>query len=528
MKRMHIFSFGVLLALSTMLTFQSCTDDFEELNTDPYGISDEQLAVDYKLVGEQFKQVLQNIYSYTPAWVTQLQQNLIGDVYSGYMMPPTPFRGNSNNMNYDLVDGWNNQPWGVAYQNVMSPLLEIERKAGDDFDNFKAWAKVCRVLAMHRVSDIYGPIIYTQFGQVNADGGIPYDCQPQVYNAFFADLASAITVLTDYSKNDPSKPFTNFDLVYDGDYVKWVQFANSLRLRLAIRIAKVDPARAKTEAEAAINHEYGVIETNDANFLVRSESGQTHPLNVMDNAWNDIRMGAPMESILVGYNDPRLSKYFLPSVVVPGQYKGIRNGIAIAAKSDYEGFSALADLDKVQLMTAAEVFFLRSEGALRGWSMGGTAQSLYEQGIALSFAQHGAGDASAYIADNSRTAVPYVDPVNAVNNVDAGSPYLSTVTVKWDEGASFNVKLEKIITQKWIAVYPDGQEAWSEFRRTGYPKLFPVVINNSGGRISTEGFIKRINFAVGEYDTNPTEVAKAVECLGGPDHGGTALWWDVE
>jgi hypothetical protein len=77
-------------------------------------------------------------------------------------------------------------------------------------------------------------------------------------------------------------------------------------------------------------------------------------------------------------------------------------------------------------------------------------------------------------------------------------------------------------------MYPDGQEAWSEVRRTGYPKLFPVVVNNSGGKIDTDKFIKRINFPVGEFQTNKVEVDKAVQCLGGADNGGTSLWWDID
>lgn len=527
-KKLLIFSTLLAAATVAVLSFNSCTKDFEEINKDPYGVSNEQLQIDYKLVGEPFKGVLQNIYSYTPAWVTQLQQNLLGDVYSGYMMPPTPFRGNSNNMNYDLVDGWNGTPWSIAYGSVMSPLLEAERNAGTDFPEFLAWSKICKVEAMHRISDLYGPIIYTKFGVLTADGGVEYDCQEVAYDAFFKDLDAAVATLTPLAQDPNSrKSFTNFDLVYGGDYSKWVRFANSLRLRLAIRISKVDPARARIEAEKAINHVLGVITSNDDNFLVTSDGGITHPLNVMDNAWNDIRMGAPMESILKGYNDPRLGKYFNPSEVVPGQFKGIRQGIAIAAKSDYQGFSSLADLGKVQLMTAAEVYFLRAEGAIRNWNMGGTAQSLYETGITTSFAQYGL-DATAYLADGTSTPIPYVDPVNPVNNVDAGNPNLSTATIKWDAGASFEGQLEKIITQKWICMYPDGQEAWSEVRRTGYPKLFPVVINNSGGKIDTDKFIKRVNFVSGEFQTNPTEVAKAIQCLGGPDNGGTALWWDVD
>jgi hypothetical protein len=517
-KKLTLFVGAMVLVAVGLLTFQSCTKDFEEINTDPYRPQNIP-------VGEEFKQVLQNIYSYSPAWITQLQQNLIADVYSGYMMPPTPFRGNSNNMTYDLVDGWNEWPWNVAYGSVMSPLRRMEQNAGTNFPEFNAWAKICRVEAMHRLSDIYGPIIYSQYGILTPNGGVEYDCQQKAYELFFADLDAAVAALTPLKDDANAKAnFAKFDLVYGGDITKWIQFANSLHLRLAIRISRVSPAVAKAEGEKAMSQSVGLITSNDGNFLVSSADGSTHPLNVMDNAWNDIRMAAPMESILVGYNDPRLEKYFEPSVISTGAYKGIRQGIAIAAKSDYEGFSALDDPAKVQLMTAAEVYFLRAEAALLGWSStGGTAQSLYEQGVQTSFDQHGAGSATTYLASTA-SAIPYIDPVNAANNAGPAS----SVSPKWDDAAATAVKWEQIITQKWIAMYPDGQEAWSEYRRTGFPRLYPVLVNNSAGKIDSNKGIKRINFPAPEYRTNKEEVNRAVQCLGGADNGGTALWWDID
>ncbi len=525
MKKIYKYGIGSLLAFLTLsLVFQSCTKNFDDLNTDPYGVSKEQMEADFKIVGEPFKQALQNIYSYDPVWVFQLQQNLIGDVYGGYMMPPTPFRGNINNMTYFLVDGWNQFPWSVAYSKVMSPMASVERN-GENFPDFIAWSKIVKVEAMHRLSDMFGPVIYTHYGQVNDDGSIDYDCQKDVYDAFFKDLDDAVAVLANYADGDSIQRFTSFDLVYGGDYGQWVKFANSLRLRLAIRIADADPARAKAEAEKAIANPFGVLENNSDNFLVASDAGLGHPLNTINNAWNDIRMNANMESILKGYNDPRLGKYFQPSVANPGEFHGIREGIDIAAKSEYQDVaSKLIDFGDVQLMTCAEVYFLRAEGALRGWNMGGDAQSFYETGIAKSFEQHGAGDATAYINDETSTPADYVDPVHPENS----TPAVETATIKWNAGNSLATNLDQIITQKWLAMYPDGQEAWSEFRRTGYPHQFPLKVNNSGGTIPEGTFIKRINFVEPEYQTNANGVAKAVECLGGPDTGGTPLWWDVD
>jgi hypothetical protein len=520
---------GIFALIAASITFSSCNKDFEEFNKDPYAVTSSDLKNDYREIGDPFISTIRNIYVVGPAWITQLQQNLLADVYSGYMMPPTPFAGNSNNMNYNFVDGWNTWAWNPAYQNVMTAGKKVdELAAANNNPEFSAWMKVVRVAAMHRVTDMFGPIIYSNFAKLEDDGSVLYDCQEKVYDQFFKDLDAGITGLTSYLVANPtSNPFLKFDEVYAGDISKWIKLANSMRLRLAIRISKVDPARAKTEGEKALANSYGVIATNGDNFVVKT--GLDHPLNVMSGAWNDTRMGAPMESILKGYSDPRLGAFFEPSKQFPGEFKGIRQGIAISGKGQYENFSALKKLGDIQLMTAAEVTFLRAEAALRGWSgAGGSAKELYELGITTSFAQYGASGASAYIADASSKPVPYVDPVNSVNSVDASSPNLSKATIAWDESASTEGKLEKIITQKWIAMFPDGQEAWSEYRRTGYPKLFPVVINNSGGTIDTEKQVKRVKYINNEYSLNPKGVASGVACLKGPDTGGTNLWWDVD
>jgi len=112
-------------------------------------------------------------------------------------------------------------------------------------------------------------------------------------------------------------------------------------------------------------------------------------------------------------------------------------------------------------MNAAEVTFLRAEGALRGWAMGGDAKSLYEEAIALSFEQYGlpATDALSYATNASNTPQAYTDPVNGTYSAGA----VSSITVAWQEGDEYTEKnLERIITQKWIAMFPSTVEAWSD------------------------------------------------------------------
>jgi len=522
-------------ALAALLGAGACTKNFEDYNTDPTGLTEEQLKPDFNFIGGFYPQIQSSIYyNYNnTTWEYQLQQNLIGDVYSGYMMSPNPFQGNVNNFTYALVDGWNGFPFSLAYNRVMAPIFEVKRRGAQTVaPDFWGVALILKVEAMHRVTDIYGPIPYSQYGQGGTTVG--YDDQESIYKRFFRELDTAVANLKTYMAEKPgATPFAKFDMIYGGDYRQWVKFANSLRLRLAMRIVEADPVTAKAEGEKALSDDGGLLEVNTDNVMV-SGYGIRHPLYTITNkdGWSDISMNASMESYLVGYNDPRIGKFFDPASDFPGQYKGIRIGSNVTAKPGYSGFSTLAykntktfaDNTPLQLMTAAEVFFLRAEAALRNWSNpGGTAQELYEKGISTSLSQWGVADrATEYINDATSTPADYVDPKNAANN----APALSSITIRWEDAASFDEKLERIITQKWIAIFPEGQEAWSEFRRTGYPKLFPVVNNLSNGAISTSIQIRRINFPQAEYTANQAEVQKAIQLLGGPDNGGTRLWWD--
>ncbi len=515
--------FTCVIALG--LFFTSC-NDLEEFNGNDKNISQEQLEVDFQHVGSSYKPIFESIYQYSPAWSYQLQQNLNADVYSGYLTPPRPFVAGANNTTYNLVSGWNNFIWSVPYSNVMNNVKSISDLTKDDFPTLHGTALILKVAAMHRVSDVFGPIVYSNFGDLTNPG--VYDSQQDAYNAFFADLDTAVTNLT---ANIESKRFAAFDLSYGGEYTQWVKLANSLRLRLAIRISKIDPAKAKTEGEKALSQSLGLMADNADGFFVNGSFD--HPLTVIDNSWGDIRMNASMESILTGYSDARATSYFDAPTTVAGTVKGVRGGLPLlpgysdelAQKADYIGYSAINDnihTPKVQLMTTAEVAFLKAEAALRGWAGSGDAQANYETGIMLSFQQHGASGAATYIADNVSVPADYVDPTNASNSIAA----MSTITVAWNTGGTNEEKLEKIITQKWIAMFPEGQEAWSEYRRTGYPKIFPVVSNQSGGTVDTNIQIRRIPFVDSENSTNAAGVSAAVSLLGGADNAGTRLWWD--
>jgi hypothetical protein len=530
----------LLFFLPLLMMATGCTKRFTDINTNPAGISSDAFKADFQQVILTLQNAQKSIVHYTQY---QIQENLNADIYSGYMMTPTPFNGGNNNSNYFMMDGWNTSILNAAYNDVLQSVSDYYRLSKDysgvDFSFPDAMAKMIRVIDMHRVADVFGPVIYTHYGQPNADLSVDYDSQKDAYTAFFADLDTVTMALKPFVTGSKKvlPAFAKADLVYGGNAANWLMLANTLRLRLALRIVYADAATAKMQGENALAATGGLITDNSANALI--DFGMRHPMSEIIG-WGDIRSGAPLGSMLGGYHDPRITHYMAPAidVAVTGQYIGIRNGIAIDSKDRYSGFSipmaksASADYfdandGKAKIASAAETWFLKAEAALHNWAGAGNAQTDYETGIAKSFEEWGAGSASAYISDASSSAAPYTDPkakTTGQNDIATGDRNLSTITIKWDEAAALETKLERIITQKWIALYPDGQEAWSEFRRTGYPKLFPVVVNNSGGTIT--GFIKRLPIPSQYQSNNQPGYKKAVETLGGPDNGGTRLWWD--
>ncbi len=515
----------IYLCIVTLLLSAGCTGDFENLNQDPTQITDESLKQDFNNVGSFFPPMLKNLFGH------QIEHNLSHDSWVRHLATPTPFVGGINNTTYFIR--WNTY-WDRIYREIMSASNLVELKIENenlDVPVFVEWAKLIRILGMSRLTAYHGPVIFTEFGQPDAG----YDSEPDLYNAFFTQLDEVQAV---FNANLDHSALAKFDASYEGNIPKWIKLINSMRLRLAMRLSKVDPVLAKAQGEKAISDPGGLIETNDDNFMI-SLYGDVFPPVTISFGWGDTRMSASMESILIGYDDPRIAKFFDPATDNtlypdhPGHpYKGIRNGAELVAKGDRLTYSNISsDFKKVtnrRFFTAAEVQFILAEAALRGWAGTGTAQEHYEAGVNLSFADWGAGGAAAYLADDTSLPIDYDDPkeTGAVNDF----VNRITNTVAWDDAASNEIKLEKIITQKWINGYTNSIEAWVDHRRTDYPKLPFNYRNDSSsewGIIPADGFLRRQVFTPGQRADNAAAVAEATSFLGGPDEIGTRLWWDT-
>ncbi len=517
--------FGVLT-----LGFTSCTKNFMDYNTNPDEVTGEMLDGDNFRIGAFFPQMQMVVSPVVPNHF-QVSQNLTGDVYAGYMAGIGEWNSGKNGTTCAFViDDWQDIPFNKVLVSAIGADLSVKKEVGNDISNpVVAFSTILKIACVHRLSDLFGPLPYSKI----AEGGsleIEYDSEETLYKSFFKELTEAINALTSYTKKNPNTfPMADYDLVYDGDYVKWVKFANSLKLRIAMRCSYVDAELARVNAEEAVNHEYGVIMKNADNAVLKSGKGLVvkNPIQTMWDTYSDCRMGAVIQSYMTGYNDPRLPIYFQQTTINGNiGYWGGRTGVAITSKTKWKDFSSPKAYftDPIIWMTAAECSFLKAEAALNGWNMGVASAEAYEQGIRLSFEEKGASGVDAYLKDEVATPADYKNYIFPNHNANK----LSSITIKWNETDTEEKKIERIITQKWIALFPNGAEAWAEYRRTGYPKQFPMIDNFSPDVENKVG-PRRIPFPPSEYLLNKTNVEKAVKLLSTPfDGGGTRLWWDTK
>lgn len=500
----------MLLLLSASLF--SCMD-YEDIN-DPKFLPKE-ISTGALIEKMQLKvyPVQENDYQYC--------ENLIGDIYGRYMTV-TKDAWYASFATFNASDEWVNAPFDRVYSGFYPNWVKVKEQTDGKGVTF-AWAQLLRVATMHRMTDLWGPIPYSQVGQGSIL--VPYDSQEEVYRHLFDDLDFAIASLSDYVQANPGdKPMADYDLVYGGDYGLWIRFANSLKLRMAMRIVYADPALAQLKAEEAVSHPMGLIDDNAYNAAI---DFRPNPIKIMWKDYEDARVCADIVCYMQGYNDPRMASYFQRHEVtgISSAYHGLRTGSTIESQAWALKFSAPAILDegrkedRILWMNAAEVAFLRAEGAMRGWTMGGSADAFYRKGVELSFAQYGVSGAEVYLADGTSVPASYAGPKSP-------SPSLSSITVKWNDTAGEEEKLERIMTQKWIAMWPLGQEAWSEHRRTGYPRFFPVENNRNSDASLAGKLAARIPFPPSEKLNNAANYQQAVSSLGGEDGYGTKLWWD--
>ena len=508
----YYFKF-IFLTLFSISLFSGCVKNFEKINTDPSRLTSLSPADVKSLFPNALYQGLTHNGAYQ-----QTAQALFADQYAQYFAQTAPYFASHR---YLIIDSWIQTQWTGVYVSTLPSLVIIIKETKGVQPTLNAIARIWKTFVLHRTTDYYGPIPYSEIGSTNKY--IKYDLQKEIYYDFFKELTEAAA---DLKANLDVPSYGTQDIIYNGDNEKWLRFANTLRLRLAMRISQVEPEKAKQEAEAAVAD--GVFTDASQDALLKVSTNYPNRLN-STTSWNEFRMSAAMQSLLVGYKDPRLSKWFSPAVAT-GKYSGVRNGLLpdeqILAENDNDHNSNVSDLLFVNnqyttpetVMHAAEAFFLRAEGAIKGWNMGGTADELYTTGIKMSMNRWGITDETVINNYISSSDLPMA-PGGLYN-----TPALTDIPVLFSTDPA--KQQEQILTQKWLAVFPDGFEAWAEMRRSGYPKFYPLL-HSDNPDVPADKMIRRIPFTEYDKQRNGVAVKEAVSLLNGPDNAATKLWWDT-
>ena len=511
MKINHIAKGLSLAALA--LTLGSCTSGFEEINRPGGNLDKGTLQRDNYSISSFLIQLQNRAFPEQENWF-QTNFDLIGNYLGRYFTYANDGFSSKNFTIFNAPNNWLAWPNDIVLVPTKSAFSEIEDQSEKGDLNYN-WALIMRAQAFLALTDKYGPM---PFG-LDPKNPAGYNTQEDIYKSLVNDLTTASKVLKAYTLANPgAKVHEAADKIYGGDFTKWAKFANSLKLRIAIRMRYVAPELAQQYAKEALAE--GVIESSADNCAITYIPRGLYKTSV---EWGDSRACADIDSYMNGYDDPRISAYFAePDTKADRKLVGCLAGANVKNKAAADKLYSAAAVTKNSpsvWLSAAEMWFCRAEGALAGWSgMGGSVKELYERGVKESFTQWGASGVDAYL-QSEKTPADYKD---AVGGYGKDMPAVSTITPKWDDDATADVKLERLITQKWLALFPNGQEAWSEIRRTGYPKVFALPVATSGYTIHVAN---RIPYDVNERTRNQANYSAALTLLGGPDDYATKLWW---
>lgn len=506
----------------------------------------------------------------------QRQFTLGPDNYAQYsMVPHSDFMYGTLSYCYSVSKEFNGGPVGqfTQMQNFITPALNNGKL--DSIPEVKALYLLLFDYSAIEATDLSGPLPYNDYKGNSEKSPFIYDDVYSIYCSVEEHIDTIVKCLKHFDEEGArpdwyrskiheffysSLPLANWKYDESETMEQWWRFANSLKLRMALHLTKIKPEIAQKWAEEAVAS--GVIESTDQEVgLFTFGVGFQHPLiNIV--TWNDTKLSASFESLLMSLDHPYTHYLFsknsdpisnvghvagssAPEVTeggtrIIGMREGVTPGLGQQVGSNqYNAFSAPSktvldgNFPPLYLMKLSEVCFLRAEGDLRGWNMGGTAQQFYEEGIRYAGLEdrdtHSnteyADLVDAYMQREAPVDYTYVDPTG--NTPDM--PSVTKIGVKWNEALDKETKLEMIITQKYIAAYPCSFESWVDLRRTGYPKLFPVLHPENGdGSLKAGDIIRRIPWAAEDPSTIQDLNDTGIPNLGGPDVQATRLWWDVD
>lgn len=577
-----------LLGLTACMDFDTPADEFDEtkqvIDGTVYQGDADNLDFSVQPTEQEVNDAIKSLGQYLPQLMTaqyyltggkdgappqehqyQCVYSLTVDNYAGYfVLINSSFMQGTIPTTYSYNRHYCEGPYGRLLSIKQYVGNFMNRDESNSIVELKAIALLLYDIAAQENTDLYGSVPYQDHKNNRESNPFEFLKGTDIYLSIVKNLDDIDACFANF-KNRPdwyqkkiNQQLMAYDVLTQGKTIDdWRRFANSIKLRMAMHIVKVDPDRAKQWAEEAVAA--GVVEAKNQEMGVFGPTGMSvmHPLKVITQDWNDTRFNASFINMLKSLNHPWLNYLIAKNnndiindatgaVMKTGtDIVGVRAGLFMEGSQQYFSNMRYAysrfepECDDflwmpVYALKWAEMDFLRAEGALRNWNMGGTPEFFYERGIRNA----DCGDRfelptgnyekylDAYMELAEAIPTDYVDPMDDANNI-AG---VTKIGVKWNESDDNETKLEKIITQKYIALFPYSYEAWTEMRRTGYPKIFPVLNPQVGdGSLQYGDLIRRMHLPNGDTQAGLEDVNNTgLEAIGGPDLYSTRLFWDVD
>ena len=492
----------ILYILSFVLLMGACDEGFEDLNVNPTKPS--QVPVTSKLTAAQLFASGERYENWRANLIYQSTMMQHYATTAGY------WSGDKYTWNQGYASSLIDRYYGNVVKSVEDMLVQLDDEGRPA--EMKAITRILRVFVFSRLTDLYGDIPYSEAGKAVTEGILlpKYDAQSEIYADMLKELEESAAAL-----GSGTSGFGSADLFYGGNQAQWKRFANSLMLRLGLRLIKVDPTGAQAWATKAIAG--GVMESNaDIAFVphtVGPEGVNQNGIGEVFQADGNQRMSKTFIDFL--QDDPRLpilAARRSDGSTDPADLIGLPNGLdleMLLADTGEENTDEYAEPNRnfmtrrdspMIFQTYAEVEFMLAECAIRWGLAGGDPEPHYNAGVRAAMKMYEIDSPDAAIADADIDAYLAAKPFDSAN------------------------ALEQINTQYWAATYLNEYEAFSNWRRTGYPVLVPVNYpgNETGGTIP-----RRLTYSVGDQANNPDNYAEAISRQG-PDLLTTRVWWDTE
>ncbi|MEQ9439672.1 MAG: SusD/RagB family nutrient-binding outer membrane lipoprotein [Cyclobacteriaceae bacterium] len=527
MKTLKIWGAMILLVLAG-----ACTEGFEEINLDPNNPTE----VPTSYLFTQAERGLQEILNtsgllYAQMWAeTQYTNTSRYETenldFSQYYRGTEPTDGTTGMGGlYDLQE--------IIRLNSDEETMEAVSVSGSNANQI-AVARILKAWTYHQLTDIWGDIPYSQALQGRGNFSPQYDMQSDIYPGLISELDEAVAQI------NTAEPGVVGDVIYGGNMEKWQLFAQSLKLRIGMRMSKVAPDQAQAAITSALAA--GVFTSNDDNAMFQNLSDAAndnqyyqHFLTRTDYAISDV-----MGEFMNNQNDPRLPIYASPTgaalaafatdasaeLDINGMPYGVSSDVAGSitnATISFPGATVRSATSPSLMMTYPEVLFIQAEAAAMGWT-GGDAQGLYEQAIMASMdfwnAQSAAISYDAiYSADIGQAVSGAKEALEAEITDAEVTAYMAQAGVAYNPATA----MQQIAEQKWLALYMQGLQAWSEWRRTGYPELTPAP-----DAVENREIPRRRGYDQIEFDLNKTNYDEAVSRLDNGNTMASRMWWDVQ